>query len=112
MEVLEAHSAEVSRRCRSLVDIYSIGREIAGQMAGVGGPTLAEQGQKVRDLAACHRVVCANLVEQMSRLVGSLRALAKDAAHTKAGIERRRALMLSKDLTEFRGGGHRRDDVR
>jgi len=56
----------------------------------------------VEDLISCHRVVSGRLLKLLTRLHASLRDLTKDIADSKAGIERRRALMLAKDLAEFR----------
>jgi hypothetical protein len=107
MESLEVLGARISGHCRSLVDVYSVGRDVIENLKGAGGPTMAERGQKVRDLATCHRVVSGRLVEELSKLMASLRTLATDSAQAKAGIERRRALVLAKDLTEFRVGADR-----
>jgi hypothetical protein len=51
---------------------------------------------------SCHRVVSGRMVELLTRLQASLGDLAKHIADSKAGIEKRRALMLAKDSTEFR----------
>lgn len=104
MEALESHKADISSHTRSLKEVYSIGSEVIRQLAGTGGPTLPEQGQKTRDLATCHRVISARMVEGMTKVGQALRALAGDTARAREGIERRRALMLAKDLTEFRVG--------
>jgi hypothetical protein len=42
------------------------------------------------------------MIELLTRLQASLRDLATHIADSKAGIEKRRALMLAKDLVEFR----------
>jgi len=55
-----------------------------------------------KDLIGCHRVLSARMIELLARLQVSLRDLAKYIADSKAGIENRRALMLTKDLAEFR----------
>ncbi|MGB8170598.1 MAG: hypothetical protein WCF18_24050, partial [Chthoniobacteraceae bacterium] len=68
----------------------------------VGASTLDDREQRVRDLISCHRVVSGRMVELLKRLHASLRDLAKHIAGAKAGIEKRRALMLAKDLVEFR----------
>jgi hypothetical protein len=104
MEALESHKVRLSSHCRSLRDVHSIGSEVIRQLEGTGGPTLAERGQKTRDLTTCHRVISARMVEGMTKVADALRALAADTARAREGIERRRALMLAKDLGEFRSG--------
>jgi hypothetical protein len=47
------------------------------------------------------------MIELLTRLYASLRDLAKHIADSKAGIENRRALMLAKDLGEFRPRANR-----
>ena len=102
MESLEAHASSLSTDCRSLLEVYAVGREAIEQLKGVGGPTLNEREQRVKDLISCHRVLSGRLVKLLTRLHTSLRDLAKHIAASKAGIEKRRALMLAKDLVEFR----------
>jgi hypothetical protein len=102
MESLEAYASSISTECRSLMEVYAVGREAIEQLKGVGGPTLSEREQRVKDLMSCHRVVSGRIVELLTRLYASLRDLAKRIADSKAGIEKRRALMLAKDPAEFR----------
>ena len=102
MESLEAHASSISTDCRLLMEVYSVGRGVIEQLKGVGGPTLNEREQRVNDLISCHRVVSGRMIELLTRLQASLRELAKHIADSKAGIEKRRALMLAKDLVEFR----------
>ena len=56
----------------------------------------------MKDLVSCHRVVSGRMIELLTRLNASLRDLAQHIADSKAGIERRRSLMLAKDLVEYR----------
>jgi hypothetical protein len=102
MESLEAHASSISTDCRSLLEVYAVGRGVIEQLKEVGGPTLNEREQRVNDLMSCHRVVSGRLTELLTRLQASLRDLAKHIADSKAGIEKRRALMLAKDPLEFR----------
>ena len=104
MESLEAHASSIPTDCRSLMEVYAVGRGVIEQLKEVGGPTLSEREQKVMDLISCHRVVSGRMVELLTRLQTSLRDLAKHIADSKAGIEKRRALMLAKDLVESRPG--------
>jgi hypothetical protein len=107
MESLEAHASSISTICRSLLEVYSVGRDVIEQLKGVGAPTLDDREQRVKDLMTCHRVVCGRMIELLMRLQASLRGLAKQVADSKAGIENRRALLLTKDLAEFRLGTSR-----
>ncbi len=102
MESLEAHASNISTDCRSLMEVYGVGRDVIEQLKGVGAPTLDDREQRVKDLISCHRVVSGRMIELLTRLHASLRELARHIADSKAGIEKRRALMLSKDLVEFR----------
>jgi hypothetical protein len=102
MESLEAHVLGISTHCRSLMEVYAVGREVIEQLKGVGGPTVNEREQRVKDLISCHWVVSGRMIELLARLHASMRDLATHIADSKAGIEKRRALMLAKDLVEFR----------
>jgi hypothetical protein len=102
METLEAHASNLSSECRSVVEVYSVGRDTIEQLKGAGGPTMGEREQRVRDLVGCHRVVSARMLELLTKLHASLRELTGRIAESKAGIEKRRALMLAKDLGEPR----------
>jgi hypothetical protein len=102
MESLEAHASSISIHCRALTEVHAVGRDVIEQLKGVGASTLNEREQRVKDLLSCHRVVSARLVDLLAKLHASLRDLAAHIAGSKAGIENRRALMLAKDLVEFR----------
>jgi hypothetical protein len=102
MESVEAHALDISTCCRSLLEVYAVGRQVIEQVKGSGGPTRIEREQKVQDLIICHRVLSGRIVELLTRLHASLRDLARQIAESKAGIEKRRALMLAKDPVEFR----------
>jgi hypothetical protein len=39
-ETLEAHASSVSTDCRSLMEVYAVGRGVIEQLKAVGGPTL------------------------------------------------------------------------
>jgi hypothetical protein len=101
MESLEGYASGISADCRSLLEVYAVGREVIEQLKGVGGRTLNERQQRVKDLISCHRVVSRRMIELLTTLHASVRDLAKHIADSKAGIEKRRALMLAKDLVEF-----------
>jgi hypothetical protein len=107
MESLEAHASKISTDGRSLIEVYAVGRDVIEQLKGVGAPTLDDREQRVTDLISCHRVVSERMIELLTRLHASLRDLAIQIADSKAGIEKRRALMLAKDLAEFRPGTSR-----
>jgi hypothetical protein len=102
LETLEAHASEISTSCRSVAEVYDVGRQVIEQLKETGGSTLDERERRVAFLVSCHRVVSERLVELLTRLHESVLALAARIAESKAGIENRRALMLAKDLAEFR----------
>jgi hypothetical protein len=102
MESLEAHASSLSIHCRSLIEVYAVGRDVIEQLKKVGAPTVDEREQRVEYLISCHRVVSGRMTEILTKLRASLHDLAKHIAGSKAGIEKRRALMLTKDLVEFR----------
>lgn len=102
MEALEAHAASIPSDCRSLLEVYAVGRGVIEQLKEVGGSALEEREQRVKDLMSCHQVVSERMTALVARLHSTLGDLAKQIADSKAGIEKRRALMLAKDLAEFR----------
>jgi hypothetical protein len=102
MEALECDASRISSDCRSLLEVYSIGRAVIEQLKRTGGATLGERERRVDSLVASHRVVSGRLVELFSRLRASLGELGRHIADAKAGIEKRRSLMLAKDHGEFR----------
>jgi hypothetical protein len=104
METLEAQASAISADCRSLVETHLVGREVIGQLEAGGGSTLEDWEQSARDLMTCQRVVSGRMVELLTRLHRHVRDLAKRVATAKAGIEKRRALMLAKDHLELKGG--------
>jgi len=104
METLEAQASAISADCRSLVEARLVGRELIGQLEGAGGSTLEDWEQSAKDLMTCQRVVSGRMVELLTRLHRHVRDLVKQVATAKAGIEKRRALMLAKDHLELEGG--------
>jgi hypothetical protein len=107
MESLEGQASAISAHCRSLIEVYTVGTAVIQRLKGVGGPTLGEREQRVKDLIACHWVVSGRMAELLTRLLASLRDLVTHNAASKDGIEKRRALVLAKDLGEFRPRAHR-----
>jgi hypothetical protein len=108
MESLEAQASAISADCRSLVEAHLVGREVIGQLEAGGGSTLDDWEQSAKDLITCQRVVSGRMIELLTRLHGHVRDLAKQVAAAKAGIEKRRALMLAKDHLELGAGTIRR----
>jgi hypothetical protein len=102
METLSAHSSTISSDCRSLLEVYAVGRGVIEELKEMAGPTLDEREKRVDAVVRCHKVVSERLFELLSRLQASLQALADYIADSKVGIEGRRSLMLAKDLVEFR----------
>lgn len=102
METLNAHSSSISADCRSLLEVYAVGRGVIEELKRIAGPTLDEREKRVESLVSCHWVVSERMFELLSRLHAALRALAEYIADSKVGIERRRSLMLAKDLAEYR----------
>lgn len=102
MEAVEAHASGISNGCRLLLEVQEVGRAVIEEVKGLGGPSMPEREQTVRDLVGCHRVVSGRMIELLTRLQAALHDLATNVADSKAGIEKRRALMLAKDLVEFR----------
>ncbi len=100
METLEAHASDISTCGRALLEVYAVGRDVIEQLKGGGGSTLDDREQKVEDLISCHRVVSDRMIALLAKLDRSLRDLAASIAESKAGIEKRRALMLAKDPAE------------
>ena len=88
------------------MEVYAVGREVIEQVKTPSGPTVDEREQKVEDLMICHRVVSGRMTELLTKLHASLRDLGTHIADSKTGIEKRRALMLAKDLVEFRPATH------
>jgi hypothetical protein len=100
MESLQSHAARVSAHSQSVMDTYTVGREVIEELKGVGGPSLHEREQRVKDLIACHRVVSGRMIAHLTALQASLRDLTAQVGASKAGIEKRRALMLARDPTD------------
>ena len=100
MESLQSQATQVSAYSQSVMDTYTVGREVIEELKGVGGPTLHEREQRVQDLIGCHRVVSGRMVAHLTALQASLHDLTAQVGASKAGIEKRRALMLARDPTD------------
>ena len=104
MESLEAQASAISADCRSLAEAHFVGHKLIEQLEAGGGSTLEDWEQSAKDLITCQRVVSGRMVELLTRLQKSVGDLAKQVAAAKAGIEKRRALMLAKDHLELGPG--------
>jgi hypothetical protein len=100
MESLQSHATQVSAHSQSVMDTYTVGREVIEELKGVGGPTLHEREQRVKDLIGCHRVVSERMIAHLTALQASLHDLTAQVGASKSGIEKRRALMLARDPTD------------
>jgi hypothetical protein len=100
VESLESQASVISADCRSLVEAHLLGRGVIEQLEAEGGSTLEDWEQSAKDLITCQWVVSGRMIELLTRLHRSVRDLVKQVAASKAGIEKRRALMLAKDHFE------------
>ena len=104
MEILDRYALEIPIQCRMLQELHGAGREIADQIKSAAPEGRNEREQSVRDLMACHGVVCRRMVHLMTSVDRQLRDLMAFTPIWLDSISNRRALLLKRGSDEVDAG--------
>jgi hypothetical protein len=100
MEVLDRYTLEIPANCQLLLEGHGVARELLSSLEREAGGSLAERNQCARDLTACHRILSLRLARRMDTIETALSDLAAFIPLWLTSIERRRALLLRRNLEE------------
>ncbi len=101
LEILDKYAFEIAHRCKSLPEVYAVGRDAIERIKKDGGESLPERHQVVTDLFHCHRAAGERMVPLLAALQELLSDLATYLPIWRASIEKRRALLVSKKPSEI-----------
>lgn len=96
MKALEVYATGILRDSVTLLASYELGREVIEEVKAVGGATLEEREQSVKDLLSCHATLSRNIANLASTLNALVQDLAIYVPSWMVRVEKRRALMWSK----------------
>ncbi len=101
MEPLDDYAFKVPHNCHLLRETYELGRRSIEELKARPVTTLEERAGRVEDLLASHRVIGDFLREVMTRIELSIEDLLAYVPIWLNAIEKRRALMLTKNPEEI-----------
>ena len=103
MEPIDHYAYDVPHDCHSLLDTYSLARQTIERLHPRNAETLEARCQIIEDLLVCHAVFSERLVDLLRSIDRSLSDLSAYVPLWLDSIERRRALMLTKNPGDLMG---------
>lgn len=107
MELLDRYATELPARCRIAIELYEAGSEALEAMKAAApgaAAARAEREQSVRDLLAGHGALSLRLAALLTEIERVLQDLVAFVPLWLEAVEKRRALLLKRNLEEKRGG--------
>lgn len=101
MEPLDDYAFKIPNNCHQLADSYRLGRKLIDELKTREVGTLIERERRIDDLLACHDVIASFLLTIMIRIEQSIQDLMAYVPIWLDAIEKRRALMLTKNPDEM-----------
>ncbi len=101
MEPLDEYAFKVPHNCYLLRETCELGRRSIDELMARPVKTIEDRARRVDDLLASHRVISGFLLDVMTRIEQSIEDLLAYVPIWLNAIERRRALMLTKNPDEI-----------
>lgn len=102
MEILDRYAFDVPNRCRMAIDLQEVAMEaIEGLKKGTGG-SRPERTQSVQDLLCCHSAFSQRIAGLLTEVDKALQDLVAFIPLWLEGVEKRRALLLKRELGQHR----------
>ena len=101
MQPLDQHTFDIPHNCKMALEVYSLGRRTIDQLKSEQPAVPEFRRQQLEDLLSCHATVCDREVELLTTVQESLHDLLAYVPLWLDAIEKRRALMLTKNLNEI-----------
>ncbi len=98
MEILDRYAFEIPAKCRTAMELHSVGSEALEGIKGMLGPTRPERTQNVQDLLQIHAVFSRRIAGLMTEVDKALQDLVAFIPLWLEGVEKRRALLLKREL--------------
>ncbi len=108
MEILDRYAFEIPHKCRMLLEIQDVASEATEGLKTVVGESRPERTQNVQDLLHCHAAFSRRLASLITEIDKALQDLVAFIPIWLEGVEKRRALLLKKELG---GQQSRMDDL-
>ncbi|MES1243051.1 MAG: hypothetical protein ABUT39_15660 [Acidobacteriota bacterium] len=98
MEILDRYAFDVPAKCRSAIEIYEVGSESVDGLKGSVGVSRLERTQNVQDLLQVHAACSRRIAGLMTDVDKALQDLVAFIPLWLEGVEKRRALLLKREL--------------
>ncbi len=100
MEPIDNYAFEIPHSCKSLIEVYDLGRAGIDRLKSKRVDSAEARLQSLEDLLAVHEVTSSRMLELMTRIERAIHDLAAYVPLWLDSIEKRRALMLTKNPEE------------
>ena len=101
MEPLDGYAFDIPHNCKLILEVYSIARKTIDRLKSRKAESFEAREQHLEDILACHAMACTRLVQLMTAVEAALKDLLAYVPIWLDSIERRRALMLTKNPDEI-----------
>jgi hypothetical protein len=100
MEILDRYAFEVPHKCLLAMEIFAVAIEAIEAIRGAVGAGRDERTQNVHDLLQCHAAFSRRLATLVTEIDKALQDLAAFVPIWLEGVEKRRALLLKRELEQ------------
>lgn len=101
LEPLDRYAFVIPHNSKLILDVYSIGRKMVDRLKGRSATLLEAREARLDDILACHDLTCSRLVQLMGVVDVALKDLLAYVPIWLDAIEKRRALMLTRNPAEI-----------
>jgi hypothetical protein len=101
MEPLDEYAFEIPHYARLILEVYQISRKTIDRLKARSAESLEARHQHLEDILACHAMACSRLTELMTTIEQAIQDLLAYVPLWLDSIEKRRALMLTKNPDEI-----------
>ncbi len=100
MEILDRYAFEIPAKCRTAIEIYDVGSAAIGGIKASVGASRPERTQNVQDLLQIHAAFSRRIADLVTDVDKALQDLVAFIPLWLEGVEKRRALLLKRELEQ------------
>jgi hypothetical protein len=100
MEILDRYAFDIPAKCRTAIEIYEVGNEAIGGIKNSVGASRPERTQNVQDLLQIHAAFSRRIADLVTDVDKALQDLVAFIPIWLEGVEKRRALLLKRELEQ------------
>jgi hypothetical protein len=98
MEILDRYAFEIPAKCRTAIEIHEVGSEAIDGLKDLVGVSRPERTQNVQDLLQIHAALSRRIASLVTDVDKALQDLVAFIPLWLEGVEKRRALLLKREL--------------